>query len=65
MILDRALEQEVAPGVGRNVVLERAEVEHLVAVAEVDRCEVALAALGVEERLAPEARVVPTERDRR
>ena len=36
-VLDRALEQQVAAGVRRGVVLQRAEVEHLVAVAEVDR----------------------------
>ena len=44
-VLHRALEQEVAAGVRRVVVLQRAEVEHLVAVAEVDRGEVALGAL--------------------
>ncbi len=37
VVLDRALEQQVAAGVRRVVVLQRAEVEHLVAVAEVDR----------------------------
>ena len=49
----------------RRVVLQRAEVEHLVAVAEVDGGEVALAALAVEPRLAAQARVVAAERDGR
>jgi hypothetical protein len=47
------------------VVLQRAEVEHLVAVAEVDGGEIALAALAVETRLAAQPRVVPAERDGR
>ena len=41
-VFDRTLEQEVAARVRRGVVLQRAEVEHLVPVAEVDRGEVAL-----------------------
>ena len=43
-VLDRALEQQVAARVGRVVVLQRAEVEHLVTVAEVDGGEVGLRA---------------------
>ena len=46
------------------MVLERAEVEHLLAVAEVHREEVALGALTVEAGLAAQARVVAAERDR-
>ena len=41
MTTDRALEQQLAGRVGGDVVLERAEVEHLGAVAEVDGQEVA------------------------
>ena len=64
-VLDRALEQEVAPRVGRVVVLQGAEVEHLVAVAEVDRREVGLGARSREQRLAAEARVGAAQRDHR
>ena len=49
---------------GRGVVLERAEVEHLRAVAEVDGEQVALGALPVEAGLAAESGVVAAERDR-
>ena len=49
----------------RGVVLQRAEVEHLRAVAEVDGEQVALAALAVEARLAAQPRVVAAERDGR
>ena len=50
----------------RVVVLQRAEVEHLVAVAEVDRGEVALARPSpIEQRLAAQPRVVAAQRDRR
>ena len=47
------------------MVLERAEVEHLRAVREVDRELVALGPLAPEHALAAQARVVAAERDRR
>ena len=64
MVLDRALEQQIAARVRRAVVLEGAEVEHLFAVTEVDGGEVAVAALAVERRLAAQPCVVAAERDR-
>ena len=65
VVLDRALEQQVAARARRVVVLERAEVEHLLAVAEVHRELVALGALAAEPRLAAQPGVVAAERDRR
>ena len=50
---------------GRVVVLERAEVEHLLAVAEVHGELVALPTLTCEERFTAQARVVAAECDRR
>ncbi len=65
LILDRALEQQVAAGAGGVVVLERAEVEHLGVVAEVDGHEIALRVVAREQRLAAQSRVVAAERHRR
>ena len=48
-----------------GVVLQRAEVEHLVTVAEVDRGEVALRALAGEQRLGAKPGVRAAERDHR
>ena len=65
LVLDGALEQQVAAGVGRRVVLEGAEVEHLVPVAEVDGEEVALRPGAGEQRFGAHAGVVAAERDGR
>ncbi len=65
VVLDRAFEEEVAASVGRVMVLERPEVEHLVAVAEVDRQQVALAARAGDERFGAHPGVVAAEGDRR
>ena len=59
--LDRALEEQVAGRVGRRVVLEGAEVEHLVAVAEVGGEQVAGGAAADEAAVGAHAGVVAAE----
>src|SRR5207248_5368183 len=63
LVLDGTLEEQIAPRPGRIVVLERSEVEHLRAVAEIHRELVAVRRLAVKKGLAAKARVIAPERD--
>ena len=56
-----SLEQQLARRVGRRMVLERAEVEGLVAFAEVGRCQSCLGAPSDESAVGPGPGVVTSE----
>src|SRR5437899_12290957 len=55
-VLQRALEQQVGTGIADLVVLERVEVEELLARREVDRLQLRLRSLALKRRLNPSLR---------